>query len=284
MTAALAPLAGSSPSSASTAVRASPKTPPRAPAHLQNASTSARAGPENLIDVGGASSPQPPGLMVATSWQATDVDDGKTALDDFLVPPLADGAAEPSLQDGSSTQRSRSGSEEEGPPLTTEDPTNPAAAAAAAPAEPSSAAAPRREGREDVDFCEETPWEDADEVATAPVVPTSSRAPMAVVALHSLCDIRLVDLKAWPEFFDDMREDIERECKRHGDVVSVWVDKTEPKGAAWVRYAAPGQAQACQASMSGRRFAGSRISAELHGCDAWPGGSLTPHLEGASDD
>lgn len=105
--------------------------------------------------------------------------------------------------------------------------------------------------------------------------------PSNIIHLSELCDIRLVDLKAWPRFFDDMQEDIVRECRRFGEVVDVLVDEKALFGSAWVRYRHPEDAADCRKQMDARHFAGRRLIAELHGCDAWPGGHGGGHAPNA---
>lgn len=89
------------------------------------------------------------------------------------------------------------------------------------------------------------------------------------VALHGLCDMKFVNLAEWPEFFDEMCEDVEQECSRHGYVETVWADRSATMGSVWLRFATPGQAKACQAAMHDKWFAGRQIEAELHRSDVW---------------
>ena len=91
------------------------------------------------------------------------------------------------------------------------------------------------------------------------------------MALHGLCDVRLVDFDEWPEFFQDMYTDIEQECNRYGEVVEVKIDEAAPMGSAWVRFVAPSCAKACQEGMHGRWFAGRKVVAELHKNEVWAG-------------
>merc|ERR1712046_394520 len=79
-------------------------------------------------------------------------------------------------------------------------------------------------------------------------VPTGTKT-QTTVSLHNLCDLRLVDLEDWPDFFEDMRIDIEKECRKHGETVKTYVDKEEPQGTAYVRFLAPSMASRCQRAM-----------------------------------
>merc|ERR1711971_469369 len=89
------------------------------------------------------------------------------------------------------------------------------------------------------------------------------------VGLHGICDLRLVDLEEWPEFFEDMRGGILKECKRHGNVIALCVDETAPFGSAFVRFAAPSEAEACRVAMDKRYFAGYPVTAEIDSNELW---------------
>lgn len=100
--------------------------------------------------------------------------------------------------------------------------------------------------------------------ASAKIDADAADAALTTVALHGLCDTRLIDFTEWPEFFDDMRTDLVSECRKYGDVVCLCVDRDEPLGSAFVRFAAPSHAAACHAAMHRRCFAGRQLTAELH--------------------
>lgn len=88
---------------------------------------------------------------------------------------------------------------------------------------------------------------------------------MTTVGLHNLCDMKLVDLEDWPHFYEDMCIDVEKECRKHGQTVKTWVDKTAPFSTVFVRFVAPQMALQCQRAMDNRCFAGRLVVAEL--CD-----------------
>ena len=92
------------------------------------------------------------------------------------------------------------------------------------------------------------------------------KATMTSVGLHNLCDLRLIDLDDWPDFFEDMRIDVEKECRKYGSIVKVWVDKTAPRGSVWLRFLTPKMAVECQKAMDKRCFAGRIIQADV--CDS----------------
>jgi len=92
---------------------------------------------------------------------------------------------------------------------------------------------------------------------------------LVTVVLHGLYDTRLVDLCEWPSFYEDMQDDVEKECSRHGEVLRVFVDRREPRGSLWLCFAAPAQAQACRDAMDQRCYAGRRVTAEIHSSDIW---------------
>lgn len=97
----------------------------------------------------------------------------------------------------------------------------------------------------------------------------ANAATLTTVGLHGLCDTRLIDLEEWPEFFDDMMADIEHECKLYGDLTCITIEKSAPLGSAFVRFAAPSQAQKCLETMNGRVFAGRKVTAELQDIKYW---------------
>merc|ERR1712187_112903 len=99
--------------------------------------------------------------------------------------------------------------------------------------------------------------------------PVGSLIGATTVALHGLCDTRLVDFAEWPDFFDDMRVDIEKECKRHGDVVRVCINESVALSSAFVCFGVPAQAEACQTAMDQRFFAGRLVSAKIHSDEIW---------------
>jgi len=108
------------------------------------------------------------------------------------------------------------------------------------------------------------------EVPTKVEAPVGLReAPQSTVGLHGLCELRLVDLEDWPNFFDDMRADVEKECEKYGEVVSIWVDESAPMGSIWLRFLSPAMAVTCQREMDNRWFAGRKIAAELCSSSIW---------------
>eukprot|EP00933_Yihiella_yeosuensis_P001759 TRINITY_DN10293_c0_g1_i1.p1 TRINITY_DN10293_c0_g1~~TRINITY_DN10293_c0_g1_i1.p1 ORF type:complete len:376 (+),score=91.69 TRINITY_DN10293_c0_g1_i1:91-1218(+) len=92
---------------------------------------------------------------------------------------------------------------------------------------------------------------------------------MSVVLLTELCDLRLVDLDDWPTFFEDMQDDIHKECENFGHVLGVWVDKDDDLGRAWVKYGSSDAAEECFSKMNGRWFAGRKIKADVWKRSAW---------------
>merc|ERR1719388_464290 len=40
-----------------------------------------------------------------------------------------------------------------------------------------------------------------------------------------------------PTFFDDIQADVTEECQKHGGVTKCWVDRNDPNGKVWVRFA-----------------------------------------------
>ena len=83
------------------------------------------------------------------------------------------------------------------------------------------------------------------------------------VHLTHLYDLRIIDLTEWPDFFDDMRTDIEVECGRFGKVVDVLVDTTHQTGSVCVVYSNTLDAECCAHHMNGRWFAGQNITARI---------------------
>ena len=79
------------------------------------------------------------------------------------------------------------------------------------------------------------------------------------VHLTHLYDLRIIDLTEWPEFFDDMRTDIEVECGRFGEVVDVLVDTTHQTGSVCVVYSNTLDAECCAHHMNRQWFAGKNI-------------------------
>ena len=80
------------------------------------------------------------------------------------------------------------------------------------------------------------------------------------VHLTHLYDLRIIDLTEWPDFFDDMRTDIEVECGRFGKLVDVLVDTTQQTGSVCVVYSNT-FAECCAHHMNGRWFVGQNITA-----------------------
>ena len=95
-----------------------------------------------------------------------------------------------------------------------------------------------------------------------------------VVHLKNLCDIRLIDRSAWPQFFDDMRVDIEQACRQYGEVLKVYIDEADTT--AWVKYGDVDGALDCQTAMHGHHFAGHMVEAILHTNDEWPAADQQP--------
>lgn len=112
----------------------------------------------------------------------------------------------------------------------------------------------------------------SDEGGVASADPGSPSRP-SVVVLSGLGDLRVVDLDEWPEFFEDMLEDVRRECDAHGEVLQAWADRDDPSCGVWLRFAAPSQAEACRRAMNHRWFAGRRISAVARRDVEWRGPS-----------
>ena len=53
---------------------------------------------------------------------------------------------------------------------------------------------------------------------------------MAIVGLHHLYAVDVVDLEDWLEFFEDMCVGVSKECRDHGEFVRRWVDQTATPG------------------------------------------------------
>lgn len=83
------------------------------------------------------------------------------------------------------------------------------------------------------------------------------------VVLEELCDLRSVDLGGWPSFFEDMCDDIHKECERFGSVLQVVYDGAKPICGAIVSFAKPEHAKACSKDMDRRWFAGRQITAKV---------------------
>ena len=79
------------------------------------------------------------------------------------------------------------------------------------------------------------------------------------VHLTHLYDLRIIDLTEWPDFFDDMRTDIEVECGRFGKVVDVLVDTTHQTGSVCVVYSNTLDAECCAHHMNRQWFIGKNI-------------------------
>lgn len=86
---------------------------------------------------------------------------------------------------------------------------------------------------------------------------------MRIVILDDLYNLKLVDLQTWPEYYEDMLEDISKEAKVFGGVANVWADKTGATASAWLRFAIASEAESFQQCMDQRWFAGQVIKATL---------------------
>ena len=103
---------------------------------------------------------------------------------------------------------------------------------------------------------------------SCPVAPDQKILPANFSSLAKFCvhlthlyDLRTIDLTEWPDFFDDMRTDIEVECGRFGKVVDVLVDTTHQTGSVCVVYSNTFDAECCAHHMNGRWFVGQNITA-----------------------
>ena len=85
-----------------------------------------------------------------------------------------------------------------------------------------------------------------------------------IVALQNLCDMRTIDLLAWPTFYEDMVKDVEKQCQKFGTIVGVWTNKGARVAAVWLRFETAEEANRCMLGMHERRFAGVVVNASLH--------------------
>ena len=86
------------------------------------------------------------------------------------------------------------------------------------------------------------------------------------VHISQLYDLRVIDLDEWPEFFEDMRADMELECSKFGEVSKLVIDQECLTGLVMVVYTQALYARRCAAVMDGRWFAGQTITARVLRC------------------
>lgn len=72
-----------------------------------------------------------------------------------------------------------------------------------------------------------------------------------------------------PEFFTDLVEDVKSECKKYGNVLQVYINKSVPDGMVWVKFATVEQAVAAFQSLNDRFFGGNSISAAFATNHTW---------------
>jgi len=93
--------------------------------------------------------------------------------------------------------------------------------------------------------------------------------PTHTVVLHPMFDLKQLDMSKTPNFFEELRMDVQTECAKHGEVLQTWVNDSSVAGDVWVRFADVTPATACYLALNGRWFSGKQISAELAADDAW---------------
>ena len=83
------------------------------------------------------------------------------------------------------------------------------------------------------------------------------------VHISQLYDLLIINLDEWPEFFEDMRVDMELECSKFGEVSKLVIDQECLTGSVMVVYTQASHARRCAAVMDGRWFAGQNITARV---------------------
>jgi RNA recognition motif-containing protein len=79
------------------------------------------------------------------------------------------------------------------------------------------------------------------------------------VVLKNLFRPADVDLAAEPEFYSEIRDDVQGGCEQHGQVLEVFVDRESTLGRVVVKFASSEAASACQKAMNGRLFGGQTV-------------------------
>ena len=97
----------------------------------------------------------------------------------------------------------------------------------------------------------------------------SANEALTTVILDNLCDMRCIDLLDWPTFYEDMVEDVGKECQKFGEIVLAWADRAASNASVWLSFSNAEKAQICVQNMNNRRFAGMKLRATLHPAHIW---------------
>lgn len=88
-------------------------------------------------------------------------------------------------------------------------------------------------------------------------------SPSEFLVLHRAFKPSEVDLKADPDFYAELEEEIEEECKKHGKTKKVHADRKSTQGSVWIQFAKEDSAIKCRTSMDKRVFDGQQIQARF---------------------
>jgi len=73
-----------------------------------------------------------------------------------------------------------------------------------------------------------------------------------------------MEAKSDPNFYEDLRNDVEQECSKIGPVVSVKIMERNPEGVVAVKFSNAIAASKCIEVMNGRYFGGNKLSADFY--------------------
>eukprot|EP00742_Colponemidia_sp_Colp-10_P003262 GILJ01003472.1.p1 GENE.GILJ01003472.1~~GILJ01003472.1.p1 ORF type:complete len:486 (-),score=71.99 GILJ01003472.1:36-1442(-) len=100
--------------------------------------------------------------------------------------------------------------------------------------------------------------------AQSQAAPAVTTGPTSCLHLRNMFNLATVNLQEEPDFFRDIREDVQEECTKYGDVAQCWVDTSaSSQGSVWVKFEDTASSVRAQQALNGRYFAGAQIGAEF---------------------
>ena len=95
-------------------------------------------------------------------------------------------------------------------------------------------------------------------VEQAPVKPQTSLLPTNCILLSNMFDTTEVDLANEPGYFVDLKEEIEEECKKYGDIEHVFIEATRA-GNIWIKFKDGRGASVAYQTLNNKFFSGRKI-------------------------